>query len=102
MIIPLSHYLILGALIFITGIAGIILNRRNIIVLLMSIELMLLGVNTNLVAFSHYLNDINGEILVFFILTVAAAESAIGLALVVSLYRSKGSIEVDKLDSLKG
>lgn len=100
--IPISHYLILSALIFIIGIGGIVLNRRNIIVLLMCIELILLAVNTNLVAFAHYLNDINGEVLVFFILTVAAAESAIGLALIVSLYRSRGSIEVDKLDSLKG
>lgn len=100
--IPLTHYLILGALLFVIGVGGIIINRRNIVVLLMCIEIMLLAVNTNLVAFSHYLNNINGEILVFFILTVAAAESAIGLALIVALYRNKGSIEVDNLDSLKG
>jgi NADH-quinone oxidoreductase subunit K len=100
--IPLTHYLILSALLFIIGIGGIIINRRNVVVLLMCIEIMLLAVNTNLVAFSHYLNDINGEILVFFILTVAAAEAAIGLALIVALYRNKDSIEVDKLDTLKG
>ncbi len=100
--IPISHYLILSALLFIIGVGGIILNRRNVIVLLMCIELILLSVNTNLITFSHYLNDIKGEVLVFFILTVASAESAIGLALIVSLFRSRGSIEVDKLDILKG
>lgn len=78
------------------------INRRNVVVLLMCIEIMLLAVNTNLVAFSHYLNDLDGEVLVFFILTVAAAESAIGLALIVALYRNRGTIEVDKLDLLKG
>jgi NADH-quinone oxidoreductase subunit K len=100
--ILLTHYLILSAILFVIGIGGIMINRRNLVVLLMSIEIMLLAVNTNLVAFSHYLNDVNGEVLVFFILTVAAAESAIGLALIVALFRSRGSIEVDKLDSLKG
>ena len=100
--ILLTHYLILSAILFVIGIGGIMVNRRNVVVLLMCIEIMLLAVNTNLVAFSHYLNDINGEILVFFILTVAAAESAIGLALIVALYRNRGTIEVDKLDSLKG
>lgn len=100
--ILLTHYLILSALLFVIGVGGIMLNRRNMVVLLMCIEIMLLAVNTNLVAFSHYLNDMNGEILVFFILTVAAAESAIGLALIVALYRNRGSIEVDKLNLLKG
>lgn len=100
--ITLTQYLILSAILFAIALAGIILNRKNVIVLLMCIELILLAVNTNLVAFSHYLNDINGQIFVFFILTVAAAESAIGLALLVLLYRNRGSIQVDELDSLKG
>lgn len=100
--ISLTHYLIIGAALFGFGMAGIVLNRRNLIVLLMSIELILLAVNTNLVAFSHYLQDVGGEIFVFFILTVAAAEAAIGLALLVLFYRNRGTIQVDELHSLKG
>jgi len=100
--IPLTYYLIVSALVFCISMAGIVLNRKNIIVLLMCIELMLLAVNTNLVAFSHYLNDSSGEIFVFFILTVAAAESAIGLALIVLMYRNRGGIQIDELTSLKG
>jgi len=87
---------------FALSIVGIFMNRRNLIVLLMAIELMLLAVNTNFVAFSHYLNDMNGQIFVFFILTVAAAESAIGLAILVLLFRNKSSISVDELNTLKG
>lgn len=100
--IPLSAYLIIGAVLFGLSIAGIILNRNNLIILLMCIELMLLAVNTNFVAFSHYLGDNSGEIFVFFILTVAAAEAAIGLAILMVLYRHRQSIRVDELDSLKG
>ena len=100
--IPLSHYLIFSALLFGMGMAGIILNRKNIIVLLMCIELMLLAVNTNFLAFSEYFNEISGEIFVFFILTVAAVESAIGLAILVVLYRNRGTINVTELDVLKG
>ncbi|MFT3742147.1 MAG: NADH-quinone oxidoreductase subunit NuoK [Gammaproteobacteria bacterium] len=100
--IALSHYLIVAAILFVISMAGIVLNRKNLIVLLMCIELMLLAVNTNLIAFSQYLNDTAGEVFVFFILTVAAAESAIGLALLVLLFRKRGSIQVDQLDSLKG
>jgi len=87
---------------FALSIVGIFMNRRNLIVLLMAIELMLLAVNTNFVAFSHYLNDMNGQIFVFFILTVAAAEAAIGLAILVLLFRNKSSINVDELNTLKG
>ena len=100
--ISLSEYLIFAAILFGLGIAGIIINRKNIIVLMMSIELMLLAVNTNFIAFSHFLNNNIGQIFVFFILTVAAAEAAVGLAIMVVLYRRSGSIEVDKLDLLKG
>lgn len=100
--IPLSHYLIFGAILFGMSMAGIILNRKNIIVLLMCIELMLLAVNTNFLAFSEYFNEVAGEVFVFFILTVAAAESAIGLAILVVLYRNHGTINVTKLDVLKG
>ena len=100
--ITLSHYLVLSALLFAISIAGIFLNRKNIIVLLMAIELMLLAVNMNFIAFSHYLNDIHGQIFVFFILTVAAAESAIGLAILVVLFRNMRTINVDDLDHLKG
>ena len=98
----LSHYLVLAAIIFAIGIVGIFLNRRNLIVLLMAIELMLLAVNTNFVAFSHYLGDASGQVFVFFILTVAAAESAIGLAILVILFRNLATIDVDDLDRLKG
>jgi NADH-quinone oxidoreductase subunit K len=100
--ITLSHYLVLGAILFAISVVGIFLNRRNVIVLLMAIELMLLAVNMNFVAFSHYLDDVAGQIFVFFILTVAAAESAIGLAILVVLFRALNTIDVDDLDSLKG
>jgi NADH-quinone oxidoreductase subunit K len=100
--LSLSHYLILGAILFAISIVGIFLNRKNLIVLLMAIELMLLAVNMNFVAFSHYLGDLSGQIFVFFILTVAAAESAIGLAILVVLFRNLRTIQVDDLDSLKG
>jgi NADH-quinone oxidoreductase subunit K len=102
MTVTLSHYLSLGALLFAMSIVGIFLNRRNLIVLLMAIELMLLAVNMNFVAFSHYLGDMHGQIFVFFILTVAAAESAIGLAILVLLFRNKNSISVEELNELKG
>jgi NADH-quinone oxidoreductase subunit K len=100
--IALHHYLILSALLFAIGVAGIFLNRKNLIVLLMAIELMLLAVNMNFVAFSHYLNDLAGQLFVFFILTVAAAESGIGLAILVALFRNLSTIDVEELDSLKG
>ena len=100
--LSLSHYLILGAIMFAISIVGIFLNRKNLIILLMAIELMLLAVNLNFVAFSHYLGDLNGQIFVFFIMTVAAAESAIGLAILVVLFRNLRTIHVDDLDSLKG
>jgi len=100
--LSLSHFLVLGALLFAISLVGIFLNRKNLIVLLMSIELMLLAVNTNFIAFSYYLNDISGQIFVFFILTVAAAEAAIGLAILIVLFRNLRTINVDDLDSLKG
>ncbi len=100
--LSLSHYLILGAILFALSVVGIFLNRKNLIVLLMAIELMLLAVNMNFVAFSHYLGDASGQLFVFFILTVAAAESAIGLAILVALFRNLSTIHVDDLDSLKG
>lgn len=100
--ISLSHYLILGGMLFALSVAGIFLNRKNVIILLMAIELMLLAVNMNFIAFSHYLGDIAGQIFVFFILTVAAAESAIGLAILVVLFRNLRTINVDDLDQLKG
>lgn len=99
--IPLSHYLILGAVLFCISIAGIFLNRKNVIVLLMAIELMLLSVNLNFIAFSHYLGDSAGQVFVFFILTVAAAEAAIGLAILVVLFRNRGTINVAGMDFLK-
>ena len=98
----LSHYLVLGAILFAIAVIGIFLNRKNVIVLLMAIELMLLAVNLNFVAFSYYLGDIAGQVFVFFILTVAAAESAIGLAILVVLFRNLSTINVEDLDSLKG
>lgn len=100
--VSLSHYLVLGAVLFAIGVVGIFLNRKNVIILLMSIELMLLAVNMNFVAFSHYLQDIAGQIFVFFILTVAAAEAAIGLAILVALFRNLRTINVDDLDELRG
>jgi NADH-quinone oxidoreductase subunit K len=100
--LTLSHYLMLGAILFSISVVGIFLNRRNIIILLMAIELMLLAVNMNFVAFSHFLGDYDGQVFVFFILTVAAAESAIGLAILVVLFRNLNTINVDDLDKLKG
>jgi len=100
--LSLTHFLILGAVLFAISVVGIFLNRKNVIVLLMAIELMLLAVNTNFLAFSHYLGDISGQVFVFFILTVAASESAIGLAILVVLFRSLSTINVEDLDSLKG
>ena len=100
--IPLSHVLVLGALLFGIGVMGIFLNRKNLIILLMAIELMLLAVNMNFIAFSYQLGDLSGQVFVFFILTVAAAESAIGLAILVALFRNLRSINVDDLGSLKG
>ncbi|MBS0358629.1 MAG: NADH-quinone oxidoreductase subunit NuoK [Proteobacteria bacterium] len=100
--IPFTHYLVVAALLFAIGLAGIILNRRNVILLLMCVELMLLAVNTNFIAFSNYLGDMAGQVFVFFILTVAAAEAAIGLALVTLLFRNRGDIDVEKMNLLKG
>jgi NADH-quinone oxidoreductase subunit K len=100
--IELSDYLILGALVFSLGVAGVFLNRKNAIVLLMSIELILLAVSINFIGFSHFLGDLHGQIFVFFILTVAAAEAAIGLAILVVLFRSRGTIDIGDLDSMKG
>ncbi len=100
--ISLSHYLVLGAILFSISMVGIFLNRKNLIVILMAIELMLLAVNMNFVAFSHFLGDLSGQLFVFFILTVAAAESAIGLAILVVLFRNMNSINVEDLDQLKG
>ena len=100
--IGLGHYLTLGAIIFSLGTLGIFLNRKNVIVILMSIELILLAVNINLVSFSIYLEDITGQIFTMLILTVAAAEAAIGLAIIVAYYRNKGSIRVEEIDEMKG
>jgi NADH-quinone oxidoreductase subunit K len=100
--VTLGHYLSLGGILFALSVVGIFLNRRNLIVLLMAIELMLLAVNLNFIAFSHYLGDMAGQVFVFFILTVAAAESAIGLAILVVLFRNRASINVEELDELKG
>ena len=100
--VTLSHYQILRSLLFAISVVGIFLNRKNVIILLMAIELMLLAVNLNFIAFSHYLNDLAGQVFVFFILTVAAAESAIGLAILVLLFRNLKTINVDDLGGLKG
>ncbi|MDP3621946.1 MAG: NADH-quinone oxidoreductase subunit NuoK [Polynucleobacter sp.] len=102
MTITLAHFLVLGAILFAISVVGIFLNRRNIIILLMAIELMLLSVNMNFVAFSYYLGDMAGQVFVFFILTVAAAEAAIGLAILVTLFRKFDSINAEDLDHLKG
>ena len=102
MTLTLAHYLTLGAILFALSMVGIFLNRKNIIVLLMAVELMLLAINMNFVAFSHYLGDMHGQVFVFFILTVAAAESAIGLAILVLLFRNKSSINAEDLNTLKG
>ena len=102
MTLTLTHFLTLGAILFAIAVVGIFMNRKNLIVILMAIELMLLAVNMNFVAFSHYLGDAAGQIFVFFILTVAAAESAIGLAILVVLFRNLDTINVEELDRLKG
>ena len=100
--ITITHFLVLGAILFSLAVAGIFMNRKNLIVLLMSIELMLLAVNMNFVAFSYYLNDLAGQVFVFFIITVAAAEAAIGLAILVVVFRNRGTINVQDLDEMKG
>lgn len=100
--IGLLHYLIVAALLFTIGVCGIFLNRKNVITILMSVELMLLGVNVNLVAFSAYLDDLRGQVFTLFILTVAAAEAAIGLAILVIYYRNRGSIEIEDINRMKG
>tara|TARA_B110000438_G_C15743018_1_gene619383 strand:- start:628 stop:939 length:312 start_codon:yes stop_codon:yes gene_type:complete len=100
--ITLEHYLILSSIIFTIGIVGIFLNRKNVIIILMSIELMLLAVNINLVSFSIFLQDLSGQVFTMFILTVAAAEAAVGLAIIVIYYKNKGSINVEQISSLKG
>ena len=100
--VTLTDYLVLGAVLFALGVFGIFINRKNMIILLMSVELLLLAVNMNFVAFSHFLHDIAGQVFVFFVLTVAAAESAIGLAIIVVLFRNRASINVQDLDHLKG
>ena len=100
--IPLSHYLVLGAILFSISVVGIFLNRKNLVVLLMAIELLLLAANMNFIAFSHYLGDLVGQVFVFFILTVAAAESAIGLAILIVVFRNRRTINVQDLDRLKG
>ena len=100
--ISLGHYLTLSAIIFTIGIVGIFLNRKNVIIILMSIELILLSVNINLVSFSIYLQNLTGQVFAMFILTVAAAEAAVGLAIIVTYYKNKGSIHVEKISSLKG
>jgi len=100
--VGLSGYLIVAAILFAIGVVGLFLNRKNVITILMSIELMLLAVNINLVAFSHFLNDLGGQIFVFFVLTVAACEVAIGLAILVDFYRLRSSIETDDINTLQG
>ena len=100
--IPLSHYLVLGAILFSISVVGIFLNRKNLVVLLMTIELLLLAANINFIAFSHYLGDLAGQVFVFFILTVAAAESAIGLAILIVVFRSRRTINVQDLNRLQG
>ena len=100
--IPLSSYLVVGALLFSISVAGMFLNRKNVLILLMCIELMLLSANMNFVAFSHYLGDLSGQVFVFFVLTVAAAETAIGLAILVLVFRNRRTIDVQDLDTLKG
>jgi NADH-quinone oxidoreductase subunit K len=102
MAVPLAHYLAVAAILFTLGIFGIFLNRKNVIIILMSIELMLLAINLNLVAFSAYLGDLSGQVFAMFVLTVAAAEAAIGLAILVVYFRNRGSIEVDDINLMKG
>lgn len=98
----LTAFLLIGALLFGIGLVGILINRHNLVVLLMCIELLLLGVNTNFIAFSHFQNALDGQVFVFFILTVAAAEAAIGLSLLIVLYQKRGTIDIHKMDTLKG
>jgi NADH-quinone oxidoreductase subunit K len=100
--ISINHYLILSSIVFVVGICGIFLNRKNVIIILLSIELMLLAVNINMVSFSVFLQDLNGQIFTIFTLTIAAAEAAIGLAIIVVFYRNKGSIEIEDANELKG
>ena len=100
--ITLSHYLVLAGILFAIAVAGVFLNRKNVIILLMCIELMLLSVNLNFIAFSHFLGNIGGQVFVFFILTVAAAESAIGLAILVVVFRNRSTINVSDLDTMRG
>ncbi len=100
--IGLGHYLAVAAILFVFGVFGIFLNRRNVIIILMSVELMLLSVNINLVAFSSYLGDLTGQVLAMFVLTVAAAEAAIGLAILVIYFRNRGTIEVEDINQMKG
>jgi NADH-quinone oxidoreductase subunit K len=100
--ITLGHYLALGAVLFCISVLGIVINRKNLIVLLMCIELMLLAVNINFIGFSRYLGDVGGQVFVFFILTVAAAEAAIGLAILVTLFRNRGTVDVTEIDAMKG
>ncbi len=102
MAVPLAHYLTVAAILFTLGIFGIFLNRKNVIIILMSIELMLLAINLNFVAFSAYLGDLSGQVFAMFVLTVAAAEAAIGLAILVVYFRNRGSIEVDDINLMKG
>ncbi|RIY03689.1 NADH-quinone oxidoreductase subunit NuoK [Aureimonas flava] len=102
MAVGLGHYLTVAAILFVTGVFGIFMNRKNIITILMSVELILLSVNLNLVAFSAFLNDLAGQVFALFILTVAAAEAAIGLAILVVFFRNRGSIAVDDVNSMKG
>ncbi|CAN2533369.1 MAG TPA: NADH-quinone oxidoreductase subunit NuoK [Methylosinus sp.] len=102
MVVDLTHYLVVSAILFTLGVAGIILNRKNIIIILMSVELILLSVNLNLVAFSASLGDLTGQVFALFILTVAAAEAAIGLAILVTYFRNRGTIAVEDINSLKG
>lgn len=102
MSVGLEHYLVVGAILFVLGVSGIMLNRKNVIIILMSIEMILLGVNVNLVAFSAFLHDLTGQVLAMFVLTVAAAEAAIGLAILMLYFRNRGTIAVDTIDQLKG
>ncbi|MBF0422275.1 MAG: NADH-quinone oxidoreductase subunit NuoK [Magnetococcales bacterium] len=102
MAVGLNHYLVLGAMLFTIGILGIFLNRRNVILIMMSIELVLLAVNVNLVAFSRFMGHVDGQIITFFVMTVAAAEAAIGLAILVAFFRNRATIDVEEIDSMKG
>lgn len=100
--VGLQHYLVFSAILFTIGVLGIFMNRKNVIIIMMSIELILLSVNVNFVAFSSYLNDLTGQIFTFFVVTVAAAEAAIGLAILVVFFRNKATIDVEEIDTLKG